>query len=83
MEIPLFIFGYIYLAFLAFYFLFSFFSLFHLLKYGKKSFALFLIVFAYAAVTTIILFLVWQELSGVNWKIGLPIFDFNNQEMIF
>ena len=68
MSIPLFVFLILYFIFLCFYFIFALVGLYHLAKYGGLNFTSFLMFFLFLAITIIILFISYEQLSIIDWK---------------
>lgn len=86
MSFPLVIFLYIYFAFLFVWLIFSAVGVYHLVKYGFLNFMTFFSLFAYAAVSFLILAVSYDYIREVDWNITVSIFQgiFNsNSNIIF
>ncbi len=68
MSLPLSIFLYIYLAFLAIWLVFSAAAIFHMLKFGFKTPATLIVTVSYLAVSAIILFASAVYASQIDWQ---------------
>lgn len=74
-SIPLYIFLFIYFAFLIFVAVFLFVDLLHIFQTGTLSFVSFLATLLTLGVFTAILFATWYFLQNVDWRQGLIIWD--------
>jgi len=58
----------IFYIYLAVFFTLSFFSFYHLLKFGQNNFTAFIMTAIFMGGTVIILFIIWQNLVGIDWS---------------
>jgi ABC-type maltose transport system permease subunit len=75
MTIPLVAFLFFYLLFVFIWLIFSLVALYHMIKYGQLNFTAFSTTFIYIGVSIILLFISYQYLSQIDWKVGLTIFQ--------
>lgn len=75
MTIPLIGFLFLYFLFIFVWLIFSLIALYHIIIYGQINFTTSLVSSAYLAGSIIILFLSYKYLSGIDWSVGLTIFQ--------
>ncbi len=75
MSFPLIIFLYIYFAFLFVWLIFSVIGVYHLIRYGFLNFMTFFSLFAYAALSFLILSVSYNYIKEVDWNVTISIFD--------
>jgi len=76
LAIPLYVFFFIYLAFLIFYFSFALIDIGHLVRTGALTGVSFVFAFIFIALTILILGLTWGFLAGTAWQ--QPVIIWNN-----
>jgi len=75
MEIPLSVFLFGYLVYIAVFLFFSFFNLFHMTKYGFTSFWAWAVTVSYIIVTALALFVSYYYIAQIDWTQSFKIFD--------
>ncbi|KKP59561.1 MAG: hypothetical protein UR53_C0001G0061 [Candidatus Magasanikbacteria bacterium GW2011_GWC2_34_16] len=78
MSIPLYIFLFIYFAFLIIFVFFSVVNIIHIIRTGSLTFASFIITTIIGAMTIFTLFFTWALLTGTNWQTPVNILNINN-----
>lgn len=78
MSIPLYIFLFIYFAFLIIFVFFSIVNVVHITRTGALTFASFIITTIISAMTIFTLFFTWTLLSGTNWQTPVNILNINS-----
>lgn len=73
MVIPLAIFYYIYLGFVAIFLFFSFVSIYHLIRFSRLNVASNTVILFYLFVTAAIFLISWNFTSQINWQDAIPI----------
>lgn len=68
MTFPLYLFLFVYLAFLAICLIFSLVAVYHMFRYGFKTFTTFIITFFYIAVLILIISVSYNAISQINWN---------------
>jgi hypothetical protein len=68
MNIPLAIFYYIYLIFVAIFLLYTLFNVYHLLRFGGLNVPTVVITTVYIVTTIAILFLAWEYTNQIDWQ---------------
>ncbi|MFA6410319.1 MAG: hypothetical protein WCW26_01970 [Candidatus Buchananbacteria bacterium] len=68
MAIPISIFYYIYLIFVAIFLIFTFFNVYHLLRFGFLSLGNIAVTFFYITITILILSVSWGYLNQIDWQ---------------
>lgn len=80
---PLYILLILYAIFLLGFAFFSLFAVYHLIKFGFRSLANFLMIFIFLGVSTIILFASWQAIIQIDWLQNITLFQFGNAKQYF
>jgi hypothetical protein len=73
MGIPLAIFYYVYLVFVAIFLLFTLFNVYHLIRFGFLSVGNIVMIAFYITVSILILLISWQYISQIDWQQEIPI----------
>ncbi len=75
MTIPLIAFLYLYLLFVLTWLIFSIIAFYHIIKYGQINIISIMVIFAYLAVSIIIIYLSGLFIAGIDWSVGLTVFQ--------
>ncbi|MBP9731968.1 MAG: hypothetical protein KBD29_00715 [Candidatus Magasanikbacteria bacterium] len=75
---PLYIFLFIYLAFLCVFIIFSTINLYHIFSTGTFTLASFTVTLVIALLAIATLYITWQQVSTVNWSQSFILFDGGN-----
>jgi len=73
MTFPLYIFLFLYFAFLTLWLIFSLIAVYHILKFGFKNFITFFTTFIYISVSVIMLFGSYYYISQIDWNMNITI----------
>lgn len=74
-SIPLYIFLFIYLLFLAVFAIFMFINLYHLVASGSLTLTSFFVTFFLLAFAFLVLYSTWQLIQSVDWRTPVAIFS--------
>lgn len=74
-QLPLYVFLFIYFAFLAIFALFVVINFFHIYSSGTLTLVNFCVTVSIAAITVFILFATFQSLQGTDWQQTLHLFN--------
>ncbi|MFH0988145.1 MAG: hypothetical protein V1763_02130 [Parcubacteria group bacterium] len=76
MSIPLSVFLFAYLFFVACFLFFTYFNLFHMMKYGFTGFGAWVITVGYIALTVLALFVSYISIAQIDWSQTFDLFSF-------
>lgn len=80
-SVPIYIFLFIYFAFLAVFVFYSLVNIYHLVSTGALTMVSFVATFFVSALSVIVLFFTWQFLQNADWQ--QPITIWNNEWISF